>query len=95
MNNQVVNLKVEAKFERVTVTDLVEYFTNVEKRMQWDGTNFETMQEVLSYPIKTTITYIKMKQAKGQPARDALMLSHKIELVGDRVYLLSGSVQHP
>lgn len=95
LSDPAVYLKIEAKFEKVTVSDLVEYFTDIEKRMQWDGANFESMQEVRSYPMKTAVTHIKLKQAKGQPVRDALMLSHRIELVGDRVYLLSGSIQHP
>jgi hypothetical protein len=90
----VAYLRVEAKFEKVTVTDLVEYFTDIDKRMTWDGAHFESMEEVRSFPIKTALTYIKLKQVKGQQPRDCLMLSHKIELVGDRVYLLSGSVNH-
>jgi len=87
-------LRVEAKFEKVTVADLVEYFTSTEKRMQWDGANFESMQEVRCYPIKTSLTYIKVKAPAGKSV-DALMLSHKIELVGNRVYLVSGSEKHP
>lgn len=72
----------------------MDYFTSIDKRMTWDGTHFETMEEVRSFPIKTALTYIQLKSAKGQPSRDCLMLSHKIELIGDRVYLLSGSVNH-
>lgn len=90
----VAYLRVEAKFEKVTVTDMVEYFTDIDKRMIWDGAQFESMEEVRSFPIKTALTYIKLKQVKGQQPRDCLMMSHKIELIGDRVYLLSGSVDH-
>ena len=52
------------------------------------------MEEVRQFPVKTSLCYIKLKHVKGQPVRDCLMLSHKIELVGERIYLLSGSVQH-
>ena len=62
--------------------------------MAWDGANFQSMEEVRSFPIKTSLCYIKLKHVKPQPVRDCLMLSHKIELVGDRAYLLSGSVSH-
>ena len=41
-----VHLRVEAKFEKITVSDLVEYFTSIDKRMLWDGANFESMEEV-------------------------------------------------
>ena len=54
----VAYLRVEAKFEKVTVPDIVEYFTSIEKRMVWDGAHFETMEEVRSFPIKTALTYI-------------------------------------
>lgn len=90
LTDPAVYLRVEAKFEKVTVADLVDYFTDVSKRMQWDGANFESMQEVRVFPMKTSLTYIKLKQA----SMDALMLSHRIELVGNRVYLVSGSVVH-
>lgn len=36
----VVFFRVEAKFEKITVKDLVEYFTSIDKRMAWDGANF-------------------------------------------------------
>lgn len=87
-------LRIEAKFEKVTVSELVSYFTDTGKRMMWDGANFESMDEVRSFPIKTALCHIRLKQPRAQPARDCLMLSHRIELVGDRVYLVSGSVQH-
>ena len=90
----IAHLRIEAKFKKVTVSDLVEYFTSIDKRMAWDGANFESLEEVRSFPVKTSLCYIKLKKVKGQPQRDCLMLSHKIELVGDRVYLLSGSVSH-
>lgn len=76
------------------MSELVSYFTDTTKRMQWDGANFETMEEVRTFPIKTSLNHICLKQPRGQPKRDCLMLTHKIELVGDRVYLVSGSVQH-
>ena len=35
LSDPYVYLRIEAKFEKVTVSDLVDYFTAIDKRMQW------------------------------------------------------------
>jgi hypothetical protein len=55
-------LRVEARFEKITVDDLVEYFTSIDKRMAWDGANFESMEEVRSFPLNTSLCYLKLKK---------------------------------
>lgn len=63
----VAYLRIEAKFKKVAVSSLVEYFTSIDKRMAWDGANFESMEEVRSFPVKTSLCYIKLKNVKSQP----------------------------
>ena len=49
--------RVETKFKDIGVAELTQYFTNIDKRLAWESENFSSIEEVKSYPMKTSISY--------------------------------------
>ena len=74
--------------------ELVEYFTDIDKRLAWEGQTYDTIEEVKSYPMNTSLFYMKFKKAWSEGQKDMLLLTHGVELRGNRYYLTSNSVQH-
>ena len=55
--------RYETKYEHVTMPELVEYFTDIDKRLAWEGQIYESIEEVKSYPMNTSMFYLKYKQS--------------------------------
>ena len=87
-------LRLETKFANISVSELVEYFTSIDKRMAWEGNMFESIEQLRAYPMSTTIFYGKLAQKWHSGAKDCLMLAHGVSIKGDRYYLSSMSVEH-
>lgn len=73
--------------------ELVEYYTNIDKRMAWEHEIFASIEEVKTFPMDTCMTYYKTV-ADAKKAPDMLLLNHRIDLSGDRIYLSSCSCSH-
>ena len=84
-------LRFETKFENITVPELLEFYTNIDKRMAWDNLQSKSIEEVKMYPLQTSIYYMKIN---SKPKRDYLFLSHRVHMKGDRAYLTFHSVEH-
>ena len=52
--------RVDTVFEHPP-EDVTDYITDMDKRLKWDGQNFEKIEIVAEYPMETTILYIKTK----------------------------------
>ena len=53
----------ETKYENVTTSELIEYFTDIDKRLAWEGQTYEGIEEVKSYPLHTSMLYMKYKKS--------------------------------
>ena len=87
-------IRAQFKFENVSLEELIKCYTNVDQRVQWERHVYETIEEVKSYPMSTSMFQCKLKQKWGTGARDAIILSHGIEMRGNRYYLSSRNVEH-
>ena len=85
-------VRFETKFGQVTVAELVEYFTDIDKRVAWEGNYYASLEQVKEYPLNTSMYYGKMAQKRG--AFDSLFLSHGVQIKGNRQYLTCVTVQH-
>ena len=54
-------MRYETKYEKVTMHELVEYFVDIDKRLAWEGQVFDSIEEVRSYPLSTSMLYIRFK----------------------------------
>lgn len=44
--------RCETKFSEVSVTELIEFYTRIDKRMAWEGTQlYSSIEEVKTYPL--------------------------------------------
>jgi len=91
-------LRTETKYEDIEIPALIEYFTNIDKRMAWE-TNYESIEEIRTYPLDTKIFYFKLKQGgtvwSSGAAKDSLILTHGVEMMQNRGYYLTAlSVEH-
>ena len=82
-------MRYETKYEKVTMHELVEYFTDIDKRLAWEGQIYDSIEEVKSYPLSTNMLYMKYKSSFAQGKKDSLILTHGVELKGGRYYLTS------
>ena len=55
--------RYETKYDKVTMHELVEYFTDIDKRLAWEGQIYESIEEVKSYPMSTSMLYLKYKSS--------------------------------
>ena len=58
-------VRFETKFGQVTVAELVEYFTDIDKRIAWENNYYESLEIIRAYPIKTNMYYGKLKKKTG------------------------------
>ena len=77
----------------MTVGELVEYFTEVDKRLAWENNYLASLEQCRAFPLQTNMYYAKLKK-KGSSQRDILYISHGIQIKGNRQYLTSLSVEH-
>ena len=82
-------MRYETKYDKVTMHELVEYFTDIDKRLAWEGQDYDSIEEVKSYPLSTSMLYMKYKNSFTQGKKDSLILTHGVELRGGRYYLSS------
>lgn len=69
-------VRFETKFEQVTVSELAEYFTDIDKRVAWEDVFNVSLEQVKAYPMNTNMYYGKLTQKVG--AFDSLFLSHRV-----------------
>jgi len=84
-------VRFETKFGQVTVAELADYFSDIDKRMAWQKNCYESLEQVRLYPLKTSMYYGKLL---GKPEKDSLLITHKVEIKGNRQYLVSVSAEH-
>ena len=54
-------LKCETKFADISVAELIEFYTRIDKRMAWEGTQlYSSIEEVKTYPLNTSVFYFKL-----------------------------------
>lgn len=86
--------RYETKFGQVTVSELVGYFTEIDKRFAWENNYYSSLEQVKAYPLKTSVHYGKLVTKKGQPQKDKLLVTHGVEIQGNRQYLCSMAIEH-
>lgn len=59
-------VRFETKYGSVTVEELVEYFTDIDKRVAWEENYYKSLEQVKAYPLETNMYYGKLKQKKGE-----------------------------
>ena len=84
-------VRFETKFGQVTVAELVEYFSDIDKRMAWQNNCYASLEQVRMYPLNTNLYYGKLL---GKPEKDCLLVTHRVEIKGNRQYLVSVSAEH-
>lgn len=57
--------RFETKFGQVTVSELVEYYTVIDKRLAWENNFYASLEQVKSYPMLTNMYYGKLVGKKG------------------------------
>ena len=77
----------------MTVSELVEYYTDIDKRLAWENNYYASLEQCRAYPLKTSMYYGKL-QKKGSNQKDSLIISHGVEIKGNRQYLTCMSVEH-
>lgn len=87
-------IRAQFKFDKVGLKELIDCYQSPEKRVQWERHIYDSIDEVKSYPMATSMFYCKLKQKWGTGQRDAVILSHGIEMRGNRYYLTSRNVEH-
>jgi len=70
-------VRFETKFGQVTVSELVEYFSDIDKRMAWENNYYTSLEVIRSYALKTDMYYGKLVK-KGSSQRDQLMVTHSV-----------------
>lgn len=70
-------VRFETKFGQVTVSELVEYFRDIDKRMAWENNYYTSLEVIRSYALKTDMYYGKLVK-KGSTQRDQLMVTHSV-----------------
>ena len=62
-SNEQVRIRFETKFSKVSVRELVDFYLIADKRMAWEGSHaFSSVEEVKSYPLNTSLLYVKHQQ---------------------------------
>ena len=74
--------------------ELVECYQNVGKRQQWERHIYDSIEEVKSYPMDTSMFYCSLKQQWGTGQRDAIILTHGVAMRGNRYYITSRNCEH-
>ena len=87
-------VRIETKFGQVTVQELLEYFTDIDKRLAWENNYYASLEPIRAYPLKTSMYYGKLAQKRGQAAKDSLIITHGVSIKGNREYLSCLSVEH-
>ena len=54
-------LRFESKVKGIKVNEMLEYFTQMDKRMAWEGAQYSTIEERLTYPLETGLYYFKLQ----------------------------------
>lgn len=95
-SNEQVRIRFETKFSKVSVRELVDFYLIADKRMAWESSHaFSSVEEVKSYPLNTSLLYVKHQQRQWlQSQQDMLILTHGVELKGNRYYLSGTTVEH-
>lgn len=62
--SQLRYVRFESKFNSVTVSELVEYYTETDKRLAWENNYYASLEQLRAYPLKTSMYYGKL-QKKG------------------------------
>lgn len=53
--------RCETKFADISVSSLIDYYTRIDKRMAWEGTQlYSSIEEVKTYPMNTSVFYYKL-----------------------------------
>ena len=89
--------RCETKFADISVASLIEFYTRIDKRMAWEGTQlYSSIEEVKTYPMNTSVFYYKLQQQQWPSAvKELLLLIHGVQLRGNRHYLVATSIDHP
>jgi len=97
MPGQDLMFRCEAKFNSIKIPELTQYYNKIDKRMAWEGSHlFDSIEEFRTYPLKTSIFFYKLYQSNWPSGmKEMLLLTHGVELRGNRYYLIGTSIEHP
>jgi Mor family transcriptional regulator len=68
-----VVFRVETRFP-YPPSVVFEYIRNLEKRMIWDGQNYESLKQVKKYEMNTQLYHVQLKKQWPLGNRDILLL---------------------
>ena len=86
--------RVETRFPYPPAV-IFEYFSNLERRMIWDGHNYESLNQVKTYAMNTFIYLVQLKKQWPLGNRDLLLLFQGLQTPDGSIYLASKSTEHP
>jgi len=92
-NKNQVAFRVETRFP-YPPSVLFEYFRNLEKRMIWDGHNYESLNQVKTFEMNTFIYLVNLKKQWPLGNRDLLLLFQGLQTPDGSIYLASKSTEH-
>ena len=89
--------RCETKFANISVASLIEFYSRIDKRMAWEGSQlYSSIEEVKTYPMNTSVFYYKLQQQQWPTGfKELLLLLHGVQLRGNRHYLVATSIDHP
>lgn len=54
-------MRCETKFSDIKVSELIEFYQMIDKRMAWEGSYlYDSIEEVKAYPLNTSLFYFKL-----------------------------------
>jgi len=61
--------------------------------MAWQSNYYASLEQVRQFPLNTSMFYGKLSRG-SKPEKDNLLVTHRVEIKGNRQYLVSVSAEH-
>lgn len=95
IQTSMVFYRVDTVFEDFSPNVIKDHIAELDLRLEWDGQNFDKLEDVVRFPMRTQLIYVKLKSQWPLGHRDLLLNYYGLQTPDGNIYIAGQSVEHP